>query len=452
MLSNTKFIIISFCFLSFNSLLSQNTFIPDDNFEQALIDLGLDTAPLDDNVLTANISGITDLDLSFGITGLIISDLTGIEDFTSLTQLFVQDNQLTTINISSNVNLQILWCFNNQLSALNVTQNPSLISLRCEDNDLTNIDVSNNLNLNVLTCERNQITSIDVSNNINLNRFQCGNNQLSNLDVSAIPNLSFLYCEQNQLTNLNLTNNDRLDVLVCSNNQLTELDLSQSYNLSHLNCSNNQLCALNIKNGNNISVTLIDFDNNPGLNCVVVDDINENHSSWIPTSFLNYVNAPDDCSDFIPVDSLENIIGTSYTLPTLINGNYFTETNGMGMPLNTGDVITTSQTIYIYNESTCNSNESFFTVFINNEDYFIPKFFTPNNDGINDVWQIYDRLNLVNNISIYNRHGKLIKFLPNTTSTWDGTFNGSPLSADSYWYEIILNTREVLRGSFALKR
>ena len=146
------------------------------------------------------------------------------------------------------------------------------------------------------------------------------------------------------------------------------------------------------------------------------------------------------------------MIGTSYTLPILNNGNYFTESGGTGASLNAGDVITTSQTIYIYSSTICNSNESSFIVVINNEDYFIPKYFTPNNDGVNDVWQVYDRLNLINNITIYNRHGKLLKFLPSTSSSWDGAFNGKLLSSGSYWYEIVLNTREVLRGHFALKR
>jgi len=172
----------------------------------------------------------------------------------------------------------------------------------------------------------------------------------------------------------------------------------------------------------------------------------------VPTAFLNYVNSPGDCSDFIAVDSLENVIATSYTLPALNNGNYFTESGGLGTPLNAGDIITNSQTIFIYNETICNNTESSFIVIINNEDYFIPKYFTPNNDGANDVWQVYDRLNLINNISIYNRHGKLLKFLPSSASAWDGTFNGELLSSGSYWYEIILNSREILRGYFALKR
>ena len=62
---------------------AQNTYVPDDNFEQALIDLGYDDT-LDDYVLTENISGVTELDVS----SEEISDLTGIEDFTALTALY----------------------------------------------------------------------------------------------------------------------------------------------------------------------------------------------------------------------------------------------------------------------------------------------------------------------------------------------------------------------------
>ena len=447
MCSKTKFILISFCFIYYNSL-CQNTFVPDANFEQALIDEGYDSGPLDGNVLTSNISGILNLDIkNRGIT-----NLTGIEDFSALKNLDCSGNLLINIDVRPLSNLQILWCFENQITNLNVDQNISLTALRCENNKLTSLNLSNNINLVDLACEQNKITTIDVSNSVSLNRFQCGNNLLNTLDVSTNVNLSYLSCEQNQLTSLNLLSNNQLSLLNCFNNQITELDLTRNPNLTDVNCSTNQLCSLNLNNSSNSTITDVNFDLNTDLNCVVVDNANGNHSNWVPASFSNYVESPDECRDFIPVDSLENVIGTSYTLPMLNNGNYFTETNGIGASLNSGDVITSTQTIYIFNETTCNSNESSFEVIINNNDYFIPKYFTPNNDGANDVWQVYDRLNLINNICIYNRHGKLLKFLPNNTSAWDGTFNGELLSSGSYWYEVVLNSREILRGYFALKR
>ena len=62
--------------------LYQQTFIPDDNFEQALIDLGLDDI-IDDYVYTSSIDTITQLHL----LNQNIADLTGIENFFQLTYL-----------------------------------------------------------------------------------------------------------------------------------------------------------------------------------------------------------------------------------------------------------------------------------------------------------------------------------------------------------------------------
>ena len=58
-------------FITSSFVFAQNTYVPDDKFEQALIDLGYDTT-LDDYVLTANISGVTTLNVS----NKEISDLT----------------------------------------------------------------------------------------------------------------------------------------------------------------------------------------------------------------------------------------------------------------------------------------------------------------------------------------------------------------------------------------
>ena len=46
----------------------------------------------------------------------------------------------------------------------------------------------------------------------------------------------------------------------------------------------------------------------------------------------------------------------SYTLPALTNGNYFSATNGGGTPLNAGDVITTSTTLFVFSESATTPN------------------------------------------------------------------------------------------------
>ncbi len=54
----------------------------------------------------------------------------------------------------------------------------------------------------------------------------------------------------------------------------------------------------------------------------------------------------------IEVDQLADVIACDqYELPSLNVGNYFTEPLGQGVQLNPGDIITTSQTIYIFGEN-----------------------------------------------------------------------------------------------------
>ena len=106
---------------------SQYTSIPDQNFEQKLINLGYDNI-IDGQVLTANISGVTSLTLIS-----LITDLTGIEDFIALTYLDCQYNQLTSLDLSQNILLDTLLCYNNQLLAsLDLSQNTRFkLSCKC---------------------------------------------------------------------------------------------------------------------------------------------------------------------------------------------------------------------------------------------------------------------------------------------------------------------------------
>lgn len=92
------------------------TLIPDSNFEQKLIDLGIDTDGLNGKITSSDVSSITDLDLS----NSNIKDLTGIEIFTSLKNLNCSNNQLTSLDLSKNNKLEILYITGNPLVYLNL--------------------------------------------------------------------------------------------------------------------------------------------------------------------------------------------------------------------------------------------------------------------------------------------------------------------------------------------
>jgi plastocyanin len=93
------------------------TYVPDDYFEQELINLGYDNI-LDDFVITSSIDTVTKLDI-FNVFGIV--DMTGIQDFTSLTYLNCSENDIVELDVSFNINLDTLICDFNNLTCLNIS-------------------------------------------------------------------------------------------------------------------------------------------------------------------------------------------------------------------------------------------------------------------------------------------------------------------------------------------
>ena len=318
---------------------AQLTLIPDSNFEQVLINLGLDNAPINGSVPTANIDTLTILNVS----NQNITNLTGIEDFTSLIGLDCQSNYLTSIDLTNNQNLTWLNCQYNLLTSLNVSANKKLTSLLCGVNQLTNIDVSNNDTLYFFWCDFNQLTTIDISNNNYLNWFNCRNNQINsilfpsnhhlfivdcqynNLMSLNIPDTSLtqLSCYDNSLTSLNTSQNKNLGTLLCFNNQLTNLDLSQNSLIQTLHCDNNQLECLNMKNGNNPYINDFTTYGNPNLICIQVDNYSYSNTNWTdidPTSSYS-TNCNYNCTVGISKNELSYSDISIYPNPS--NGVFF---------------------------------------------------------------------------------------------------------------------------------
>ena len=237
---------------------AQNVNIPDINFKNALLEHNPVIDTNGDNEI--QVSEAAAFNGVMHISGRDVTDLTGIEAFTALETLFCTNNQLTSLNISSNTALKKLDCSSNQLTSLDVSNNTALTSLYCNNNELTGLDVSNNTALESLVCPINQLTSLDVSNNIALTYLYCSDNPLSGLDISSNTALTSLSCSSNGLISLDLTNNTDLTYLNCVNNQLTSLNTSHNTFLTTLFCSINQLTTLTVSA--NTALIHLDCSNN----------------------------------------------------------------------------------------------------------------------------------------------------------------------------------------------
>ena len=83
------------------------------------------------------------------------------------------------------------------------------------------------------------------------------------------------------------------------------------------------------------------------------------------------------------------------------------------------------------------------------------KFFSPNNDNLNDLWLVHGIETAPNAyIRIYDRHSKLLYQCKGSEfQGWDGKYETKDMVQDDYWYVIsVPETEETLSGHFTLKR
>ncbi|WP_075344215.1 T9SS type A sorting domain-containing protein [Tenacibaculum agarivorans] len=266
--------------------IAQQTYVPDDNFEQALIDLGYDSGTLDDFVPTSNIASV----ISLNIPRKGITDLTGIEDFLALRVLNASGNSFTSADITKNTALiEVNFNSNFGLTALDVTKNLALKRLYVVSTVITSLDVTKNLELEELSTIQSRITALDVSQNTKLTTLACSgislevtNNTLlkrflmfgssqTTIDLSNNLNLEEIDFRTSRLNSLDLSNNTALRIVNVRANSLTDIDLSSLTQLVTLDVGNNQLTSLNLQNGNNATITSVDISGNANLTCVQVD-------------------------------------------------------------------------------------------------------------------------------------------------------------------------------------
>ncbi len=100
---------------------------------------------------------------------------------------------------------------------------------------------------------------------------------------------------------------------------------------------------------------------------------------------------------------------------------------------------TTIYTVYGYDQQGCIDSAS---VVISVDDAMsecIPKAFTPNGDGLNDVFRpACIKFQQLVDFRVYNRWGQQVFYSNDYRHGWDGTFNGVPQDFGVYYYDIIV--------------
>ena len=160
-----KLLLILLClpFIGFG----QNVYIPDANFKAYLV-----------GEPSINTNGDSEIQLieantfngQIECSYLNIADLTGIEEFSSLTELNFRGNQISIIDVSNNTSLTLFDCSYNQLTDIDISSNTNIITFICNSNfQLISLDIknSNNINMtNVVMSQNPNLSCINVDDTI----------------------------------------------------------------------------------------------------------------------------------------------------------------------------------------------------------------------------------------------------------------------------------------------
>ncbi|UTW60983.1 gliding motility-associated C-terminal domain-containing protein [bacterium SCSIO 12741] len=193
---------------------------------------------------------------------------------------------------------------------------------------------------------------------------------------------------------------------------------------------------------------------------VVVTDQNGCKDSTSATVFINNAVIADfdvvvhaNCDQALAVTNNRSSNADNYLW--YVDGSRFSTDYDVQVPMSFNGVHTI--TLVASNNGSCRDSSSQTQNVLAFDDYFngnIPNVFTPDGDGINDVFdiQLGQRLEQCSNISIYNRWGELLFESVENHHTWDGrTFTGEECVSGTYFYVLEINGTKY-QGSLTLLR
>lgn len=221
--------------------------IPDTNFEEKLIALGIDSDGIvNQKVLKTDVETVDRLDLNNTSPNVILS-LKGVKAFVNLKRLYASGNEISTVDLSNNILLDTI-----NLSVNNLTTIKGLSALN---------------NLKWLSLSYNNFTEFSIENT-SVKNILMSNNNLISFDVSKAPNLRSSLLTLNKIEALDFSNNTMLKTLVFSVNKIESLNLDNNVNLEYIYGSSNLLKEFDVSKLPN----LIDLriDRNPDLSCIKI--------------------------------------------------------------------------------------------------------------------------------------------------------------------------------------
>lgn len=265
-----------------------------------------------------------------------VTDITGLEYFTSLETLSLKFNSVSNIKPIEGIStLKVLILGENPISSINLDKLGELTDLRLYGTNISDIDLTKTPKLESLYLQRTNVSKVDLtplqsldqallnkcssltelkaSNLPSITRIDAVECNLKSFEISDCPSLRELHLNSNKLTSIKMTNLAMLMRLNVYDNQLTSIDVSNLPFLMWLFVYDNQLTSIDLSanvplrefRASNNPLTEVNLSTNVNLVSLELESMSKMKTLNIKNDFY------DEYSEYLIVDgntALEKVI------------------------------------------------------------------------------------------------------------------------------------------------
>lgn len=243
-----------------------------------------------------------------------VSDIKPIEGISTLKVLILGENPISSINLDKLGELTDLRLYGTNISDIDLTKTPKLESLYLQRTNVSKVDLTPLQSLDqALLNKCSSLTEIKASNLPSLTRIDAIECNLKSFEISDCPSLRELHLNSNKLTSIKMTNLAMLMRLNVYDNQLTSIDVSNLPLLMWLFVYDNQLTSIDLSanvplrefRASNNPLTEVNLSTNENLVSLELESMSKMKTLNIKNDFY------DEYSEYLIVDgntALEKVI------------------------------------------------------------------------------------------------------------------------------------------------
>ena len=243
-----------------------------------------------------------------------VSDIKPIEGISTLKVLILGENPISSINLDKLGELTDLRLYGTNISDIDLTKTPKLESLYLQRTNVSKVDLTPLQSLDqALLNKCSSLTEIKASNLPSITRIDAVECNLKSFEISDCPSLRELHLNSNKLTSIKMTNLAMLMRLNVYDNQITSIDVSNLPLLMWLFVYDNQLTSIDLSanvplrefRASNNPLTEVNLSTNESLVSLELENMSKMKTLNIKNDFY------DEYSEYLIVDgntALEKVI------------------------------------------------------------------------------------------------------------------------------------------------